>query len=74
MVKEEIEKLRKKPQPLSRENEKEQKKLEETLNHLQSRMSKQSGAWALNGEAYVLGVMHREAMDRSLAFEPIAIG
>ncbi|KAI0506673.1 heterokaryon incompatibility protein-domain-containing protein [Xylaria bambusicola] len=70
---EEMENLRKKPQPLSQKNEKEYKKLEETLNHLQSRMSKQSGAWTLNGEAYVHGVMHGEAMDGSLAFEPIAI-
>lgn len=73
-VKGNIENIRKEPQPLSPRTEGKLKKWKGILDQLQSRMDKQAGAWALDGEAYVHSVMHGEAMDdESLVFEPIAV-
>ncbi|KAI0906049.1 hypothetical protein F4823DRAFT_631880 [Ustulina deusta] len=68
-----LEKLRNEPQPLPPKRQEKQSELKAKLDLLQSRMGKQSGAWALDGEAYVHGVMHGEAMDGSRGFEPIAV-
>ncbi|KAI1363302.1 heterokaryon incompatibility protein-domain-containing protein [Xylaria arbuscula] len=72
-VKEGIQKLLKEPQPLSEREEKKLKELKKTLDRLQSTMHKQAGTWAINGEAYIHGIMHGEAMNESLIFEPIAV-
>lgn len=68
-----LEKLRNEPQPLPPKRQEKQSELKAKLYLLQSRMGKQSGAWALDGEAYVHGVMHGEAMDGSRGLEPIAV-
>ncbi|KAJ3572994.1 hypothetical protein NPX13_g4857 [Xylaria arbuscula] len=72
-VKENIQKLLKEPQPLSGREEKKLKELKKTLDRLQGTMHEQAGTWAINGEAYIHGIMHGEAMNESLVFEPIAV-
>ncbi|KAI0411285.1 hypothetical protein F5X98DRAFT_383953 [Xylaria grammica] len=72
-VGERLEKLAGEPQPLPKRKREIQAELKGVLDSLQSRMGTQSGAWALQGEAYVHGVMRGEAMDGSRVFEPIAI-
>ncbi|RYC57587.1 hypothetical protein CHU98_g8623 [Xylaria longipes] len=72
-VEEKLEKLDNEPLPLPEKRKEKQSQLKAQLNLLQNRMGKQGGTWALNGEAYVHGVMHGEAMDESRVFEPIAI-
>ncbi|KAF2969623.1 hypothetical protein GQX73_g3952 [Xylaria multiplex] len=72
-LEEKLAKLGNEPQPLPQKKQAEQSQTRALLNSLQSRMGKQGGAWALDGEAYVHGVMYGEAMDGSCTFEPIAI-
>ncbi|KAI1314023.1 hypothetical protein F5Y03DRAFT_380872 [Xylaria venustula] len=70
---EKLEKFTNEPQPQATKKNKDHAQLKTRLEKLQSRMGKQGGAWALNGEAYVHGVMHGEAIDGSRIFEPIAV-
>ncbi|KAI0430109.1 hypothetical protein F5Y09DRAFT_341997 [Xylaria sp. FL1042] len=77
LKKEALEKAQNEPHPLPTNRQDKQEKLKvnlkASLDGLHRRMGKQGGAWALKSEAYVHGVMHGEAMEGSLAFEPIAV-
>ncbi|KAI0538714.1 hypothetical protein GGR58DRAFT_500883 [Xylaria digitata] len=72
-LEEKLETFGNEPQPLSQKKQEKQSQMRALLNSLQSRMGKQGGAWALDGEAYVHGVMYGEAIDGSRTFEPIVV-
>ncbi|KAI1260530.1 heterokaryon incompatibility protein-domain-containing protein [Xylariaceae sp. FL1019] len=60
-------------QPQDGKRKQKTKMYQARLEFINSRPSPEAGAWVLDGEAYVHGFMHGEAMELGRGFEPIAI-
>ncbi|KAI0140471.1 hypothetical protein GGR57DRAFT_520777 [Xylariaceae sp. FL1272] len=60
-------------QPHDRKRQEKIDRYQARLEFIESRPSPEAGTWALDGEAYVHGFMHGEAMELGRAFEPVAV-